>query len=550
MEQLLLDIPSSVTDISVNDVAKTLEVSKSSVRNWIKTGYLESTDGYIISRNSYEKFAKKVVGTDKLNKRANKSNLDDHDHATLQISFLQKINDLSSNELEFVGNEYQEALSYSYRNKEGVYYTPPEIVSSFFEFIESPEKLTFCDPCCGSGNFIIAALKKGFLPENIYGFDIDPVAVEITKARIKNLTGLDSKNITALDFIAKSVEEKTTILDFDVIFTNPPWGKKLDNETRKKIACALHCSQQTDTSAIFLQAALRHAKQNAIIGMLLPEAFFNISSFSETRKLIANYYMLECVDFGKAFKGLLTKAKGVVIKKIPYDITDSNHQVTCKENSKTHFRYQKSFRRNQKYIFNFSCTHEEDKIIQHLYNIEHSTLKENAKWGLGIITGNNDKFILKEPRKDYIPIYKGSDVYPERLATPKNFIPDNLSLYQQVASPEIYNAKEKIIYRFISSNLVFYHDTQKAFFLNSANMFALNDNFPITHKNLTWLMNTKLINWLFKKIFDTHKVLKADIESLPVFHKFFTCGSSISEENFLTYLNIGINSDGTYRIEK
>ena len=33
-----------------------------------------------------------------------------------------------------------------------------------------------------------------------------------------------------------------------------------------------------------------------------------------------------------------------------------------------------------------------------------------AKWGLGIVTGNNTKFISSYPQKEYIPIYKGSDI--------------------------------------------------------------------------------------------------------------------------------------------
>mgnify|MGYP003315719238 CR=1 FL=1 len=40
----------------------------------------------------------------------------------------------------------------------------------------------------------------------------------------------------------------------------------------------------TDTSALFYFASLRVLKENGKIGFLLPDAFFNISSFENARK--------------------------------------------------------------------------------------------------------------------------------------------------------------------------------------------------------------------------------------------------------------------------
>src|SRR5258706_492951 len=81
--------------------------------------------------------------------------------------------------------ECAKSLSDSYRNKEGIYYTPVDIVNDLLTFKKDElENKTFCDPCCGSGNFLVRALELGINPENIFGFDIDPIAVEIAKKRI------------------------------------------------------------------------------------------------------------------------------------------------------------------------------------------------------------------------------------------------------------------------------------------------------------------------------------------------------------------------------
>lgn len=534
---------------TVDGVAVDLQVSASSVRNWIKAGYLKTQNGCHITLSSYEIFIKSIIGKEKLTKRANKSNFDKHDHDAVQIEFLNHAKRLDSNDLDNLGSIYENTLSNSHRNKEGIYYTPQKIVERFFEFIEGDvSSLTFCDPCCGSGNFVMAALKRGFLPENIYGFDTDPVAIEITKARLKSNSNIEPPNIHKANFLQDIVlDQMINVPPLNVVLTNPPWGKKIENIEKVRLSKAFDCPKSTDTSALFVQATLRIAAPSAIIGMLLPESFFNISTFSTTRKIVSTQKILGFIDLGKPFKGLITKAKGIILQKENFDDAES---ILCEALSGTHFRSQSSFKNNPKYIFNFECTDRDSDIIKYVYEKPHLTLKGNAQWGLGIVTGNNKKFIKSLPDDGYIPVFKGSEIRNGALPEPKSFIPSDLSQYQQVASMDLYFQPEKIIYRFISSRLVFHHDTNRTFFLNSANMLVLYSDFGISHKNLVWLLNTHLLNWIFRKIFNTHKVLRGDIEFLPIFHGFFDGTQDNTEENLLEYLNIEVDTDGTYRIKK
>ncbi|WP_420013907.1 TaqI-like C-terminal specificity domain-containing protein [Tateyamaria sp.] len=547
--QLSFDIPAS-NKLSVDEVAEALQVSTASVRNWIKTGYLETTNGSQISRASFDTFKASVVGEEKLTSRANKSNFDGHDHEDIQATFLKRIFNLKSHEFDSIGSAYETSLSNSYRNKEGVYYTPAELTKRFFDFIEGDvSTLTFCDPCCGSGNFIVEALNRGFLPENIYGFDCDPVAVEITKARIKQKTNFDSNTILVADFLDDIVLKINTKRPaFDIIMTNPPWGKKLPASKKIQITSAFGCAKSTDTSALFLRAALQQVSSNGIIGMLLPESFFNIASFSPTRQIVAGHNLLGFVDFGKPFNGLITKAKGIIFQKLKAPQNDNN--VLCETSTSTHSRSQNSFIENPKHIFNFECTEETHAVIRRVYDTPHVTLESNAKWGLGIVTGNNKKHVRSCQSGEDVPVYKGSEIVDGPLSNASNFISNDLSQYQQVAPHHLYYSPEKLIYRFISSRLVFHHDTQSKLFLNSANMLVLNNDFPLSHKETAWLLNTKIVNWIFRTVFDTHKVLRSDLEALPMFHDFFNQAGDITEENLHAYLNVAEEKDGTFRIKK
>ena len=182
-QQALFDDQNSEC-FSIEESAKILGVSGATVRNWIKTGYLKVVSKGKVSKESVENFKKNISGIEKLNQRANKSKKDTHDHEQVAAKFLRKAK-FETEELESLGNKYESSLSDSYRNKEGIYYTPKDIVN---DLLSLKGKLigneTFCDPCCGSGNFLLRALEIGFKPENIFGFDIDPVAVKIAKRRI------------------------------------------------------------------------------------------------------------------------------------------------------------------------------------------------------------------------------------------------------------------------------------------------------------------------------------------------------------------------------
>ncbi len=544
MDQQLLfdDIKKGIT---FDDAALRLGVSIATVRNWIKTGYLDQISRGIVSVTSFENFRDNVAGDEKLTARANKSLKDSHDHDELSQDFLILLDTDKASGFE-LGLRYEEALSNSYKNKEGIYYTPTDITERFFQYLpDDCSKLSFCDPCCGSGNFISTAIKHGFAPENIYGYDIDPVAVEVTKKRILELTGYTTEKIICVDFLESTL--KFDQMSFDVIFTNPPWGKKLSKKQKNEFAKVLMAGNSVDTSSLFFFACLNRLSNDGFLGFLLQDAFFNVSSYEEARKKAMCLQILSIIDFGKPFKGLLTKAKGIIIKNSRSNIENF---VECIEQNIISKRLQRSFSTNPKFIFNNNTSQQEADTISYLYSLPHITLNQKAKWGLGIVTGNNKKFIINEPSNGYIPVYKGVDIKKEGLSEPTSYISSDLSLYQQVAPIDLYQASQKLIYKFISSKLVFFYDNKQRFILNSANLMIPDDDFPISPEQLSHILNSRVINWLFQKTFDTHKVLRSDIESLPIHTGYFSECTTFDEAEFATYLGLKELENGTFRIKK
>lgn len=527
---------------TIEEAALFTGVSTATIRNWVKTGYLKPIGKGLVSLESLNHFKEDIAGKEKLNSRANKSLKDEHDHDLVTETVIEK---LSLNHVDFhsLGEFYEESLSNSYRNKEGIYYTPSDIVSDLFSTTNLDlSKATFCDPCCGGGSFISQALKLGFRAENIYGYDIDPVAVRITKERILREAGYASNNVAEADFLTKVVTSRS--MKFDCIYTNPPWGKKIDKQIKADLGRILGAGSSLDTCSLFFFACLESLRTKGELGLLLPEAFFNIATYECTRRKALNYTIEKLVDYGKPFKGLVTKAQAIILRK-----TVEKHQepVSCGNTKFTFLRKPESFAKNPKAIFNLYCDDDDAEVLSRIFSSPHVTLKDRAKWGLGIVTGNNKKFVSSESDDGYIPIYKGSDISNARLKEPSNFIPNDLSLYQQVAPRELYEAKEKLIYKFISSKLSFFHDTEQRFILNSANLVIPNPDFPLSAGVLADLLSSEFMNWIFSKLFNTHKILRGDIECLPI-HSEFIDPKEFNQSRLLQKLGIQKETNGTFRI--
>ena len=165
----------------------------------------------------------------------------------------------------------------------------------------------------------------------------------------------------------------------------------------------------------------------------------------------------------------------------------------------------------------------------------HITLKDNAEWALGIITGNNEKLCRKEGTEGYLPIFRGKEIFKDKMAEPSLFVNENLEGCRQVADLRLYKSPNKIIYRFISNKIVCFHDTEQRYVLNSANLFV-KDDFPVSYSQLVSLLNSDFMNWLFRSVFNTHKILRGDLEMLPIFHEYFKENEVFSEDAFKDYM--------------
>ena len=96
----------------------------------------------------------------------------------------QKIVDILDSK-EFMSDLY-EGLDKKTRDELGQFYTPAKICIKMIEMFKATEfsGKNILDPCCGSGNLLIAMLAAGADSDKIYGNDYDERAVKLCRNRI------------------------------------------------------------------------------------------------------------------------------------------------------------------------------------------------------------------------------------------------------------------------------------------------------------------------------------------------------------------------------
>lgn len=89
-----------------------------------------------------------------------------------------------------------EGLTEEKRKRLGQVYTPGKICIQMIEKFETVDTLsgqTILDPCCGSGNLLIACLIAGADVDKLFGNDYDEIAVELCKKRLNQVCDILGK---------------------------------------------------------------------------------------------------------------------------------------------------------------------------------------------------------------------------------------------------------------------------------------------------------------------------------------------------------------------
>lgn len=245
----------------------------------------------------------------------------------------------------------------------GSFYTPQIIVylicqMAFENYEERHPKidfknLTILEPSCGSGAFCVGILQYlhdkfgDNTLERIYpmfGYDINPYAVEITKLRVwlfymirvsileeNALQGiLDKqflvKNTLLIEDTAVSnglFGNVNTIQKYDLIIGNPPYiqiQKLKDQQKELEQQKFKVYSKSSDIYCLFYEKGIRLLKDKGILAYITSNKWMKAGYGEDLRGFLLSYNPVDLIDFGgvKIFSNATVDTNILIVENAPY----------------------------------------------------------------------------------------------------------------------------------------------------------------------------------------------------------------------------------------
>ena len=404
------------------------------------------------------------------------------------------------------------------RKSSGSYYTPEKVVNELIDMLyENDTNLkakTICDPCCGTGNFLLSLGVKGIAYSNLYGQDIDPISVFLSRINI----ALMAPEMSALDIrsriIIGNTYFETFTQKFDMIVGNPPWGSDFSEEDARQCRRVFKTAigKSLESYDLFVEKALSMLGHKGVLAFVLPESILSVAAHDTVRRLIINSCSFRFVSYlGNVFSGVQCPS---IILGITLD--DKNTVAGCKVSTGNDTFVISKPRTFSDGMLSLNVSDEENQCLDAIRNIKNATyLKGKAKFALGIVTGNNKEYLSTEKKDDNEIILKGSDIQRYSMTPSGNYIRFVPESFQQVAPVELYRAKEKLLYRFISEVPVFAYDDRQTLSLNSCNIVIPNID-GLEMKYILAILNSSVAAYFISKKFNSVKLLRSHIEQIPI----------------------------------
>ena len=375
---------------------------------------------------------------------------------------------LNDKKLELGYEKLPELTDESIETQRGLSAKAEKHLAFWREYRSKVLNIKVIDPACGSGAFLIAAydylkkeldeindriadlkgrtqelfdgdemydvsLENEYLIKCLYGVDLNPESVEISKLSLwlrtltkdKPLTNLDDNiksgnSITEFDF-NEEFSEVFSKGGFDVVIGNPPYVKQ---ERLKDVKHVLEEKYLTfmgtaDLYCYFYELGINILRSGGILGYITSNKWLRAKYGTNVRQLLNKYFIIEIEDHGsmKQFSDAEVNTNIIITKKVNRQNTQVKIVLT-EEDNKTFETSQSNFSEDG-YLF---LDNRLLKVKEKTDTIGKPLGDWNIEINYGIKTGLNDAFIIdkekydelvKKDRKNkelLVPLLRGRDI--------------------------------------------------------------------------------------------------------------------------------------------
>lgn len=282
-------------------------------------------------------------------KRKYKEVLDNSDTITLDANSVAYVVGELQNyclieaERDIIADAFETFIGHALKGGQGQFFTPRNVVKMMVDILDPDDEDLIIDPACGSGGFLIEALRhvwrkldaegekyhwnKSNLQEEkmevalnkIRGIDKDYFLSKVAKAYMA-IIGDGKSGIFTEDSLevpknwGQATRQKIDLGKFSVLITNPPFGSKIPvrgEDKLKQFELGHKWKQNKETGEwekgklkdkeapqiLFIERCLQLLEDNGIMAIVLPDGIYGNDNLSYIRKfLIENGRLLAVID--------------------------------------------------------------------------------------------------------------------------------------------------------------------------------------------------------------------------------------------------------------
>lgn len=231
--------------------------------------------------------------------------------AIVQVAFTLQRFRLAQIGSDVKGKVYEELIKNNFdKNENQQFFTPRHIVDFMIQILNPQASEKICDPACGSGGFLIAALEyvskknedtdiEQWCREKVVGAEIDSRMVWTAQMNLI-LHGGHHDSVKYLKeggSLSHTPQTLAALPDgsMDIIVTNPPFGSDFDQKSELEQFVLGRGKKSRRRGILFVEKCLRLLRPGGRMAIVLEESILNNNSSEDVRLFMEQNAIIESV---------------------------------------------------------------------------------------------------------------------------------------------------------------------------------------------------------------------------------------------------------------
>ncbi len=219
--------------------------------------------------------------------------------------------------VDIKGAMFEIFLKGTFRGPLGQFFTPREIIDFMIGVVEPKDNEAVLDPGCGSGGFLIGAMrkvwsdlhekyiqgkiddldeqKKNYAEGKLFGMDINERLAWVAKMNMVFHGDGHGGIVHSNAFIITTRNKEIVSKEYNVILTNPPFGSKINDPKILSEYRFKEISKTKLTEVLFLTLCINLLKPYGRLGIVMPDGILTNSSLKFVRDYIKKETIVKAV---------------------------------------------------------------------------------------------------------------------------------------------------------------------------------------------------------------------------------------------------------------